>query len=104
MGVLIHEIKVVRWPAKSKYKAVHRRTGQELSGWTGSPDQALTTGEATLREQRQKKKVRRCLRCGREFVSHHFGHRLCSPRCREDAGLPDYGVTGAHGSGGGRDD
>ena len=79
----LSEIKVERDRARRQYRAYHRGTGEPLSTWQGSPDQALTAGEAKLRELRQPRKVRACLRCGAQFESTGPGHRLCSERCRQ---------------------
>lgn len=78
----LSEIKVERSRERGQYRALHRVTGEVLSTWQGSPEQALTAGEARLREMRQPRKRRRCLRCGAEFESSGPGHRLCSERCR----------------------
>ena len=90
---LIDEIKVERSRERRQYRALHRVTGEVLSTWQGSPDQALTAGEARLRENRQPRKIRTCLRCGAEFVSSGLGHRLCSDRCRQVDGPDAYSLA-----------
>lgn len=93
MDDLSSEIKVERDRKRRQYRATHRTTGEVLSCWQGSPDQALTAGEAKLRELRRPRKVRACLRCGTEFESSGPGHRLCSDRCRQVDGPLDDPAT-----------
>ena len=87
---------------RRQYRAYHCETGEPLSTWQGSPDQALTAGEARLREMRRPRKIRKCLRCGAEFTSTGPGHRLCSERCRTvDGPLDDPAAApGLSGDGG----
>lgn len=100
MADLMAEIVVEKERGRSRYRAKHRASGRYLSGWQGSPDQALTSGEAALRKERMPVKIRRCLRCGGEFLSEGPGHRLCSERCRQTDGGPEvYGLS-LPGSGG----
>lgn len=96
---VMHEIKVERSRERRQYRALHRITGEVLSTWQGSPDQALTAGEARLRAMKQPRKIRKCLRCGAEFESSGPGHRLCSDRCRQVDGPEVYSLAtgGRHG-------
>lgn len=74
---------VRRERGRSRYHAHHAVTGEALTSPSGqgSIDQAVTQAETTLR--RAQRRSRRCLRCGRAFLSDGPGHRLCSERCRD---------------------
>ncbi|WP_412506171.1 hypothetical protein [Roseovarius sp. SYSU LYC5161] len=90
MSNIISKIIIVKQRGRPLYRAKHIVTGEFLSGWQGSPEQATTSAENTLRKQQKVIKMRSCMRCGAVFKSQGPGHRLCSAKCRSDDGTPDW--------------
>ena len=84
---------VRRERGRSRYHAHHAETGAPLTSPSGqgSIDQAVT--QATTNLRRAQRKRRRCLRCGRAFLSDGPGNRLCSERCRDADALGPEPVT-----------
>lgn len=86
MKASLNDVKIEKKYGLPMYRAVEIATGEPLSGWQGSPEQAMTRADKALQERAKKHTMRNCMRCGSRFKSEGIGHRLCSRKCREDNG------------------
>jgi hypothetical protein len=92
-------VRIERESGRARYHAYCAETGERLTSpqGQGSPEQAETAAERVLRRRARKK--RKCMRCGKKFLSEGPGHRLCSERCRDpggELGGEEYGALDRH--------